>query len=329
MKKKKSNRMPGTIKAMGVGSLQAKTVQTMPGGSMSSRGNEEGGGMPGGSMASRGDEKGGGMPGGSMTSKGEEEGGGMPGGEMSGGGGGKHGKDGGGPETPRSRSCATMNVHRQLLSSNPAYARARDQIENLTLLYKRGLRSLQRPGITRIPVVVHVVWKTATQNISDAQITSQIDVLNRDFRRSNSDVSSTPAPFLPLTADARIEFYLANVDPGGAPTTGITRFNTSLDSFTDDRVKARATGGADAWPADRYLNIWVCQLEPGLGYAQFPGGPAATDGVVILHSAFGTKGTAVPPFHLGRTATHEIGHWLNLYHIWGDDGTGCTGRQGR
>ena len=327
MKKKKSNRMPGTIKTMGVGSLQAKTVQTMPGGSMSSRGNEEGGGMPGGSMASRGDEKGGGMPGGSMTSKGEEEGGGMPGGEMSGGGGGKHGEDGGGPETPRSRSCATMDVHRRLLSSNPAYAKARAQIENLTLLYGKGARSPQRPGITRIPVVVHVVWNTAAQNISDAQIASQIDVLNRDFRRTNPDVTNTPAPFLPLTADARVEFYLANVDPNGAPSTGIIRRQTTVVSFSgNDAVKSQATGGADAWPADQYLNTWVCQLGGGLlGYAQFPGGPPATDGVVILHSAFGTTGTAAPPFHLGRTATHEIGHWLNLNHIWGDDGTGCSG----
>jgi hypothetical protein len=91
-------------------------------------------------------------------------------------------------------------------------------------------------------------------------------------------------------------------------------------------VKSAATGGADAWPSDRYLNIWVCPLAGGLlGYAQFPGGPAATDGVVIRHSAFGTTGTATAPFDLGRTTTHEIGHWVNLRHIWGDDGTGCWG----
>ena len=313
MRKKKSNKMPGMIKAMGLGNELAKTVQTMPGGSMSSRGEEEGGGMPGGSMRS---------------SKDDEKGDGMPGGEMSGGDGSKHAAEGGGPETPRLRRCATMDVHRRLLSSNPTYAKARAQIENLTLLYRKGARSQQRPGITRIPVVVHVVWNTAAQNISDAQITSQIDVLNRDFRRTNPDVSSTPAPFLPLTADARVEFFLANVDPNGAPSTGINRRQTTVASFgyINDPVKAQATEGADAWPANRYLNMWVCQLDGGLlGYAQFPGGPAATDGVVILHSAFGTNGTAATPFHLGRTATHEIGHWLNLNHIWGDDGTGCSG----
>jgi hypothetical protein len=84
-------------------------------------------------------------------------------------------------------------------------------------------------------------------------------------------------------------------------------------------VKKKAQGGADAWPSDRYLNVWVCNLADGLlGYAQFPGGPPTTDGVVILYTAFGTSGAAAAPFNLGRTATHEIGHWLNLRHIWGD-----------
>ena len=94
----------------------------------------------------------------------------------------------------------------------------------------------------------------------------------------------------------------------------------------DEGVKASRTGGADPWPTRRYLNIWVCNLGDGLlGYAQFPGGPRATDGVVILHTAFDTSGTAQAPFDRGRTTTHEVGHWLNLFHIWGDDGTGCRG----
>jgi ABC-type taurine transport system substrate-binding protein len=248
----------------------------------------------------------------------------MPGGGM---GGGPTPRAGGDGDSRPTRTCATMDVHRELLSRNPAYVIARDMIETQALRYEQGLDFAHRPGTTRIPVVVHVVWNAANQNVSDAQISSQIDVLNRDFRRTNPDANNTPAAFLPLVADARVEFFLATVDPNGAPTTGITRFNTSVASFThDDRIKSRATGGTDAWPADRYLNLWVGQLSGGLlGYAQFPGGPAATDGVVIRHSSFGTIGTAAPPFHLGRTATHEIGHWLNLNHIWGDDGTGCSG----
>ena len=272
-----------------------------------------------------------GMPGGGMEARDEDADDSMPGGPMGGGGNGGYGGGSGGGgngdgNTPRARNCGTMDVHRRLLSQDPAYARARDDIENHARLFRAGAATA-RPGVTRIPVVVHVVWNTAAQNISDAQIASQIDVLNRDFRRTNPDVSSTPAVFLPLTADARVEFALANIDPNGAPTNGITRRQTTVTSFgSNDAVKSQATGGTDAWPADRYLNIWVCPLGGGLlGYAQFPGGPAATDGVVILQSAFGTVGTAAPPFHLGRTATHEIGHWLNLNHIWGDDGTGCSG----
>ena len=122
-----------------------------------------------------------------------------------------------------------------------------------------------------------------------------------------------------LVADVRVQFALATTDPTGKSTTGITRTKTTRTSFgTGDTVKSSASGGADPWPSDRYLNLWVCTLGGGLlGYAQFPGGPPATDGVVILNTAFGTRGSATAPFNLGRTATHEIGHWLNLRHIWG------------
>ncbi|MBD0256065.1 MAG: zinc metalloprotease [Cytophagales bacterium] len=231
------------------------------------------------------------------------------------------------PSSIPRRTCATHEVHRRLLNEDPGYAAARSAIENIAFAYRIGRRSAQRQGITRIPVVVHVVWNTNEQNISDAQIHSQIRVLNEDFRRANPDVAAVPAVWQPLTADARLEFFLATTDPGGNPTSGITRTQTAKASFSDagDPVKFAASGGVDAWPTDRYLNIWVCQLVPWLGYAQFPGGPANTDGVVILHSAFGTEGTAQAPYNRGRTATHEVGHWLNLFHIWGDDGTGCNG----
>jgi transposase len=121
--------------------------------------------------------------------------------------------------------------------------------------------------------------------------------------------------------DANIQFALASEDPDGGTTTGITRTRTEQTAFgVDDAVKSAATGGVDPWPSDRYLNIWVCNLADGLlGYAQFPGGPPETDGVVILNTAFGTTGTATAPFNRGRTATHEVGHFLNLRHIWGDD----------
>jgi len=220
-----------------------------------------------------------------------------------------------------------MPVHERLLRSDPEYARLRIVSENHHFNFRAMGGVNARAGVTVIPVVVHVVFKLPAQNISDAQIASQMAVLNRDFRKTNGDIASIPQPFKALAADARIEFVLADKDPNGVATNGITRTQTASDTFSDDdKVKSSATGGANAWPRDKYLNLWVCQLGNGLlGYAQFPGGAAATDGVVILHSGFGTVGTAAAPFNLGRSATHEIGHWLNLRHIWGDDGGGCNG----
>jgi hypothetical protein len=224
--------------------------------------------------------------------------------------------------------CGTMLVHRRLLNESMTYRARRTAIENRALQYERGRRAPARTEVVTIPVVVHVVYNrdTPEQNISNEQIHSQITVINRDFRAANPDVVKVPDVWKSLVEDARIEFQLATQDPNGDPTDGVIRVATDQHGFTwDDAVKASATGGTDPWPSDQYLNMWVCQLSGGLlGYAQFPGGPPQTDGVVILHSAFGTTGTAAPPFDGGRTATHEIGHWLDLYHIWGDDDGACT-----
>lgn len=228
--------------------------------------------------------------------------------------------------TPTVRTCGTAPVHERLLRTVPGYANARTRSENgAWAARRRGIA--RRAGVVRVPVVVHVVHRTDEQDISDEQVRSQIEVLNRDFRKRNPDAEQIPEAFADLVADAGIEFELAVTDPDGEPTSGITRTRTTRSSFgDDDRVKFASSGGADAWPSERYLNLWVCPLSGGLlGYAQFPGGPPETDGVVITYTAFGTLGTAAAPFDLGRTATHEVGHWLNLRHIWGDDGTGCSG----
>jgi len=180
------------------------------------------------------------------------------------------------------------------------------------------------PTIITIPVVVHILYETASQNISEAQIHSQIEVLNEDFRRKNADANNTPDEFLDVAADTEISFCLANVDPNGFTTNGITRTPTTIAAFgIDNQIKQSQLGGKDPWDTDAYLNIWVANLGGQLlGYAQFPGGNASTDGIVINYQNFGTVGTVVAPFHLGRTATHEVGHWLNLIHIWGDGGCG-------
>jgi len=229
------------------------------------------------------------------------------------------------PTKPKRRMCGTMSVHHRLLEMDPAFRQRQMTLEHATMR-RLATGVVARTGVTTIPTVVHVVYNSAAENISVAQIRSQISVLNRDYRATNPDKSKVPSVFGGLVADARVQFALATKDPKGKKTTGITRTKTTKTSFgDDDSVKAAATGGASAWPSSRYLNIWVCTLGGGLlGYAQFPGGPAKTDGVVILNTAFGNTGTATAPFDLGRSATHEVGHWLNLRHIWGDT-EDCSG----
>ncbi|UKJ74624.1 zinc metalloprotease [Azospirillum brasilense] len=228
------------------------------------------------------------------------------------------------PRTPQRRNCATVQTYFALVDSYPDYRKNQRDIEMATRKATRtlGLDSLRTmTTVVTLPVVVHIIHRTERENISDAQVHSQIDVLNKDFRGTNSDFGQVPQPFQSLAGDARIQFVLAREAPDGSTTTGITRTKTARASFdaASQAMKATATGGIDPWDTTRYLNIWVCTLQDSLlGYAQFPGGPPETDGVVILNTAFGTTGTAKAPFNLGRTATHEIGHFLNLSHIWGE-----------
>jgi len=220
-----------------------------------------------------------------------------------------------------------MVVHELLAETHPEYRDRRLKAEAET---RKSIDSGQAMRVTAklvtIPVVVHVVHRIAEENISDAQVKSQIDALNRDFRAKNADKSGVPGVWKGLLIDSNIQFALAKKDPSGKTTSGITRTTTKATSFgVDNGVKSSKTGGVDAWPADRYLNLWACHLgENLLGYAQFPGGPAKTDGVVILYKAFGTTGVVKPPFNKGRTATHEVGHFLGLRHIWGDKND-CSG----
>ncbi len=223
------------------------------------------------------------------------------------------------------RTCGANEVLARQLLEDPFLQQRMNDIERHTEDFIQSGGAQDRVQVT-IPVVVHVVYFNSTQNISDLQIQSQIDVLNADFRRLNADASNTPSVFQSIAADCEINFCLASQDPSGAATTGIERRQTTVNGFsTNDNVKYYNNGGLNAWDRNKYLNLWVCDLSGGLlGYAQFPGGPAATDGVVCDYAYFGTV-NATPPFHLGRTATHEVGHWLNCYHIWGDDGTSCNG----
>ena len=165
-------------------------------------------------------------------------------------------------------------------------------------------------GVINIPVIVHVIYSNSSENISDAQINSQINVLNEDFRKTNSDAGQIPSEFSAIAADSEVSFTLAQ----------ITRTSSTRTSWgTGNAMKSSANGGVDVIDPANYLNIWVCNIGGGiLGYAQFPGGSASTDGVVISPQYFGNTGTAAAPFDQGRTGTHEVGHYLNLRHIWGD-----------
>lgn len=223
--------------------------------------------------------------------------------------------------------CGTQIAHERLREVYPELRANRAELKELT---RQSIDSgdalrVARETIT-ISTVVHVVYNADEENVSDEQVASQIEALNRDFRARNDNQEGIPDVWRGLVADAKIEFELAGEDPEGNPTDGITRTQTDREAFgTDDGVKSKEGGGIAPWPTDRYLNIWVCTLAGGLlGYAQFPGGPPETDGVVIRHSAFGTTGTAQAPFDVGCTGTHEVGHWLNLFHIWGDSDD-CSG----
>lgn len=229
-------------------------------------------------------------------------------------------------DIPLQRTCGTMDYLAKMKSENPSLendmAQQEQRLQNFITQNYDALT--QQKATYTIPVVVHVIYKNQTQNISDAQVASQITVLNNDFQKLNSDVNQVPSAWTSLVADVSIQFCLATKDPQGNATNGITRTSTPSNTVFDpnsENMKHTNTGGKDAWPTDQYLNIWVCDLGSGLlGYAQFPGtGSAATDGVVIGYFCYGTTGTAQSPYNLGRTATHEVGHWLGLYHIWGDE----------
>jgi hypothetical protein len=214
------------------------------------------------------------------------------------------------------RTCGTMAAHMMLLERFPSYRQSQMRLEGETDRRRQATDDLAKARIVTIKTVVNVVFNTDEQDVSDAQIKSQIASLNKDFRAANPDRTKTPAPWRGLITDARMEFKLVKV----------TRTRTAKASFShDDGVKRGTSGGIAPFQPRTHLNFWVCPLSGGLlGYAQFPGGPLGTDGVVINYRAFGTQGTAEAPFNKGRTATHEVGHFFNLRHIWGDT-PDCSG----
>jgi hypothetical protein len=206
------------------------------------------------------------------------------------------------------RGCASQQVLEAQLKADPTLAIRMNEIEAFT--NKALLTGKLVNGKVQIPVVVNVLYRTTAENISNAQIQTQIDVLNKDFNALNSDYGNVPALFAGVKANVGISFVLDQV---------IRKSTTKTSWGTNDAMKKTAQGGLAPTSPTTKLNLWSCTIGGGiLGYAQFPGGASSTDGVVVDPRYFGLSGSANAPFNLGRTATHEVGHWMNLRHIWGD-----------
>ncbi len=244
--------------------------------------------------------------------------------------------------------CATVEYEKLLKSKNPQ-RETTDQFEKWlskkALEQKTNINSnrIQATFTYSIPVVVHVLYNTDAQNISDAQIKSQISVLNKDFQRLNADAANTPNEFMPVSGSIDVNFVLARQDPDGFPTTGINRVKVSQTGFAGELSDDYKIKSYSYWPAEDYLNIWVVNFSDSyLGYAQFPvssGLPGIssgeandrlTDGLVVKYTAFGSiddgNFNLTAKYNKGRTTTHEMGHFLGgLRHIWGDDIEGCSG----
>jgi len=210
------------------------------------------------------------------------------------------------------RGCASQEVLEAQMIADPTLAIRMNEIEAFTqnTISKSNFRLVS--GKIVIPVVVNVLYRTAAENISDAQIQSQIDVLNKDFTATNSDFNTIPALFAGVAANVDITFELVKIN---------RKATTKTSWGTRDTMKKTKQGGLDPTSPTTNLNLWVCTIGGGiLGYAQFPGGSSSTDGVVCDSKYVGvTSNTGgAYPYNLGRTATHEVGHWMNLRHIWGD-----------
>lgn len=227
---------------------------------------------------------------------------------------------------PSHRTCGSALGYQNALDKNPALA---EWVEADRKQYQDYLQDTDRfrtSGTVTIPVVFHVIYSVSQNLVSDSRLQSQITVLNDDYGRTNSDAGNTPAAFQGIAANSNIQFCLASEDPNGAPTTGINRIQSNLANTQYPSGEA-GLKALIQWDHNKYLNVWVVEnINSGqvLGYATFPSAAIFNpqlDGVVLSQQYTGV-GSPGAPFNLGRTATHEVGHWLGLYHTFQG---GCAG----
>lgn len=249
--------------------------------------------------------------------------------------------------------CGTYEAMQHQETLNPGYL----QQVNEVFFRAKNHQSQDRSTTYTIPVVVHIVYNNADENLPDSVIFNQIQVLNESYGYLNADTLNLRDTFNTIVGTTNIQFELATIGPDGNPSTGITRTQTDITEFGDlgmltgdmsgvERIKSTANGGEDPWDQARYLNIWVADMSvlgftALMGYATPPDGlsnwPAGStsgmsDGVVIQYQALGSNnpilldpGTGAIDFR-GRTCVHEVGHYLGLRHIWGDGD--CTQQDG-
>lgn len=227
------------------------------------------------------------------------------------------------------RTCGTPQAIKDATFLYPARAKMYFKNQTLTPDHAMIQQYLRGKPVAVIPVVVHIVLQNPG-SVTDAQVQSQIDVLNHDYNAENADSTRTPAVWKSLFGDMKIQFCLAERTPNGNPSNGIERVKTSVGQFSILNavadVKHASSGGADAWDSKKYMNIWVCNIgNSTLGIGTPPGlYPDDEDGIVVQYNAFGTIGDLQAAFNKGRTCTHETGHYFNLLHPWGDGDGSCS-----
>lgn len=226
--------------------------------------------------------------------------------------------------------CGSMELLNKRFQEQPAlkvqFNQREARLKQIINARMAAGKSLKTTGEITIPVVFHVVLSRQSL-VTDAQILAQLDTINKDYAGRNAGADKIPLYFKPLFGQSGIQFCLAQRTPEDAASTGIVRYTTLRNSFdyTTNQLKHAESGGADAWDTDRFLNIWITDLSSTtLGYATFPSdGVPDEQGVAIDYSSL--PGGSAESYNQGKTLTHELGHYFNLFHIWGDDNGSCSG----